>query len=471
MMNGFSPQKARAQSGFPARRRPAEVSCRHCRYAESRRLLFPVRGFPALASFLLLSGAVRSQEATAIISGPTQAVTAGSSIPVWIHFLNPSAGAISRALPAKLDARITAGGQVIPAALEARAPGDAGEEAIPAGGFVRREYTLTVPESIEGQAVLDVPMLGASRVVLDVRKPQAAASGTAEEEPSSFFERFVKDVKAHKKDYDPIDFFKNHFFGYEPFYFIAGPDRPTTKFQLSLRYQILNRGGLLAEKVPALTGLNFAYTQVSLWDVGSESSPFLDTSYKPEFLYLWERVDRGRWADWFRLDLQGGLQHESNGNPEINSELLDIGERTSYYVLSGSNGEPVKTSRSLNILYLRPTAVFGKTNRLQVTLIPRIWTYIGDLSDNPDISEYRGYADLRMIVGWNRGLQLSTSGRLGCEGDHGSLQFDLTYPLMRLFSGSLSMYLHAQYFTGYGESLLLYDRRSDAFRIGIALYR
>jgi outer membrane phospholipase A len=31
--------------------------------------------------------------------------------------------------------------------------------------------------------------------------------------------------------------------------------------------------------------------------------------------------------------------------------------------------------------------------------------------------------------------------------------------------------LQAQYFTGYGESLLLYNQRSDAFRVGFALYR
>lgn len=428
----------------------------------------PVKGrvhgwisFPAIASFLLLSGAVRGQEATAILSGPTKAVTAGDTITVWMHFLNPSAAPVSRAFPEKLDARITAGGQVFPAALQMRASADAGEAAIPPGGFARREYALSVPESIEGEAFLEVPEIGASRVILDVRRPQA----------SSFFDKYVKDANAPKSDYDPIEFFKRHFFGYEPFYFIAGADRPSTKFQLSLRYQIVSQDGALAKKVPALTGLNFAYTQVSLWDLGEVSSPFLDTSYKPEFFYLWEKVDRGGWADWFRLDLQGGLQHESNGNPEISSDLLDEGERTSYYVLKGSEGERVKTSRSLNILYLRPAAVFGKTNGLQFTLMPRIWAYVVDLSDNPDISEYRGYADLRAIVGWTRGLQLSTTGRLGDEGNRGSVQLDLSYPLMRLLGGSFGVYLYAQYFTGYGESLLLYNMKSDAFRIGIALYR
>jgi outer membrane phospholipase A len=38
-------------------------------------------------------------------------------------------------------------------------------------------------------------------------------------------------------------------------------------------------------------------------------------------------------------------------------------------------------------------------------------------------------------------------------------------------AGSFSLYLQAQYFTGYGESLLGYKQRSDIFRAGFALYR
>ena len=75
------------------------------------------------------------------------------------------------------------------------------------------------------------------------------------------------------------------------------------------------------------------------------------------------------------------------------------------------------------------------------------------------------------MLGWQRGLQISALGRIGDDGDHGSLQFDVTYPMMRRFRGSFSLYLHAQYFTGYGESLLGYRERSSVFRAGISLYR
>jgi len=208
---------------------------------------------------------------------------------------------------------------------------------------------------------------------------------------------------------------------------------------------LLNEEGPLATKVPALKGFNLAYTQTSLWDWNAPSAPFFDTSYKPEFLYAWSRVAGGQSLDWYQLDLQGGLKHESNGK----------------------NGAD---SRSLNTAYLRPTLTLGRDDGLQLTLQPRAWVYLGDLSDNPDIADYRGYADLRAILGWKRGLQLSALGRLGKDANHGSLQLDLTYPMMKIF-GSFSLYLDAQYFTGYGESLLEYNQRSEAFRVGFAIYR
>jgi phospholipase A1 len=162
-------------------------------------------------------------------------------------------------------------------------------------------------------------------------------------------------------------------------------------------------------------------------------------------MYSWERALGDR-DDWFRLDLQGGAQHESNGKGGIDS-------------------------RSLNIAYFKPTLTLGKSGSLQLSLAPRVWTYLGDLSDNPDMKDYRGYADLRAVLGWSKGVQLSALGRLGDDASHGSLQLDLTYPMMKLLSGSFSVYLHAQYFTGYGESLLLYDRRETSFRVGFSLFR
>jgi outer membrane phospholipase A len=245
---------------------------------------------------------------------------------------------------------------------------------------------------------------------------------------------------------DPIEFFRQHFFPFEPFYFIAGTESPNAKFQISLRYQVFTDRGWLAEHWSGITNFSIAYTQTTLWDWNGPSAPFFDTSYKPEVNYTWLRVDQGRWADWFRLDLQGGAQHESNGKDGADS-------------------------RSLNLAYIRPTVTFGREGKFQFSLSPKAYVYLGDLSENPDIEDYRGYVELRAILGWTDNVQLSATARAGDDFDHGSVQLDLTYPMWKLPILRSSLYLQAQYFTGYGESFLRYNERSDSFRAGFALFR
>jgi outer membrane phospholipase A len=312
--------------------------------------------------------------------------------------------------------------------------------------FAERDYFFTVPTAASGEMILEFSQISRQKLVFKINPPLATAE-TSGTKKSSFTE-LLRDAapEGSPKAFEPSRFFQEHISGYEPFYFIAGTESPNAKFQISFKYQLLNRHGYLAENYPSLERFYVAYTQTSLWDWNAPSAPFFDSSYKPEFLYAWEKIVGGEKADWFRLDMQVGLQHESNGK-------------------GGSD------SRSLNIGYVRPTLIFGEENSLQLTLQPRAWFYVGDLDDNPDLPEYRGYADLRAIVGWRRGLQLSATGRIGDIAEHGSLQLDLTYPMMRIFYSNFSVYLHAQYFTGYGESLLRYNERSSVFRVGFSMYR
>jgi len=245
---------------------------------------------------------------------------------------------------------------------------------------------------------------------------------------------------------DPVDYFRRHFFPFEPFYFIAGTESPNAKFQISFRYQLFSDECWLATKWSGVTNLSVAYTQTSLWDWNEPSAPFFDSSYKPEVNYTWLHVDGGHWGDGIRLDLQGGLQHESNGKGDIDS-------------------------RSLNIAYLRTTVTFGRIGKFQVSVSPKAFVYLGDLSDNSDLGDYRGYLELRAIVGWSDHVQLATTTRVGKDFDRASLQLDLTYPMWKLPVLRSSVFLQAQYFTGYGESLLRYNERSDSFRAGFALFR
>jgi len=394
---------------------------------------------------LCLAPFARGEDATLTVTVASESVTAGDQVSVWLNALNASSNEISWTFPQKIERKIISAQGTFDGSLELRSA-ESNAVVIAPGAFVRREYVSTVPDAVAGQVVMEFPGLNANRAVLDVQV-SAGGANAPEKKADSAFARYIKEAEPAEpgKGFEPGRFFKEHISGYEPMYFIAGTKSPNAKFQISFAYQLLNNDGPLGEKVPALKGFHIAYTQVSLWDWNGPSEPFYDTSYKPEFFYAWENVTRAQPTNWIQLDLQGGLKHESNGKNDADS-------------------------RSLNIAYFQPTLTIGRDEGLQLALQPDAWIYLGDLSDNPDIADYRGYWDLRTIAGWKRGLQLAALGQMGKEGNHRSVQLDLTYPTMRFF-GSFSLYLDVQYFAGYGESLLGYNKKSEEFRVGFALFR
>lgn len=399
-----------------------------------------------LVSLIIAGVAAPAQELVLSFSTTNTAITAGVPESLWLNILNPSSQPASWRFPESIAAKIITQTELFTNALIIQSNSNSSDVTIAPGAFARREYVLSLPTAAVGKVIIEFTGLNAGHVVLDVETPLVAS--TAQTKKKSKFSRLLKDAEPLEdgKPFDPGRFFTQQISPHEPMYFIAGDESPNAKFQISFKYQLLNETGWLAQKAPILKGFNMAYTQTSLWDLSAPSAPFLDTSYKPAFIFSWDRVVGREDVDWFRLDLQGGAQHESNGKDGVDS-------------------------RSQNILFFRPTLVFGRDDGFQLTLQPRVWGYVGGFSSgNPDLDEYRGYFDLRAVIGWRRGLQLSALGRMGHEGNNSSAQFDLTYPMMKIV-GSFSLYLQAQYFTGYGESLLRYNQRSDVFRLGFALYR
>lgn len=246
---------------------------------------------------------------------------------------------------------------------------------------------------------------------------------------------------------DEKETLEDNFSGHEPIYMLFGIDPASAKFQLSFKYRLFSKNAPLAQKWEDIPRFHFAYTQTSFWDLESTSKPFEDNNYKPELLYYRERIPLPQCFEWIsRFNFQYGVQHESNGRD---------GEFT----------------RSLNIAYIRPELVFGSPGDNQFQLSPKFWLYVGDLEENPDIAEYRGYMDFFAKYGKADDMQLSCNARVGSKFDKGSLQLDFSYPLKKLFRDNLDLFLQVQYFTGYGESLLRYDEKSTRVRVGFAIFR
>jgi phospholipase A1/A2 len=230
----------------------------------------------------------------------------------------------------------------------------------------------------------------------------------------------------------------------EPMYFLMGKNSEhgmDSRFQLSFKYRPFDPEGTVAGFVPLLSNLYFAYTQTTLWDIGSPSSPFRDTSYRPSVFYRWVGSGRNLMPDEWRF----GAEHESNGQAE-------------------------SVSRSLNTLFVRPTWSFDVTNGRRLSFLPKIQDYL-DKSGNSDIQRYRGYVDWQLRYGREDGLIVDGLYRLGTAG-YSSGQLDVSYPFSNRIFARTGAFVHLQLLSGYGETLLDFNKKGDTqIRIGLSIAR
>lgn len=230
----------------------------------------------------------------------------------------------------------------------------------------------------------------------------------------------------------------------DPMYFVVGPDRHNgadARFQLSFKYRPFDPESSIAEFAPFLSNLYFGYTQTTLWDLGEDSSPFRDTSYRPSLFYAWSGSGRKLMPDEWRI----GVEHESNGQGGVDS-------------------------RSLNTVFVRPTWHLDLSNGRRLSFLPKIYEYL-EKDNNPDIQRYRGYADWQARYGREDGLIINGLYRQG-TGGYLSGQLDFSYPLSDRIFARTGTFIHLQVFSGYGETLLDYNKQRDTqIRLGISLTR
>jgi outer membrane phospholipase A len=232
---------------------------------------------------------------------------------------------------------------------------------------------------------------------------------------------------------------------YRPVYFLLGADPEDSRFQISLKYQLFGDQCPLSRSCAWMKGINLGYTQTSSWDLESDSAPFEDTSYQPEIFFLTNNVSaRPGWLDG--LFCQAGMLHESNGR-------------------AGDE------SRSTNYVYFAPSAIlFNETSRWGIQVAPKLVYFFNNSDDtNPDIDKYRGNMELELKAGRADSLVMGANFHFASRGT--SMQLDLTYPLGMGFFKNLEFYVHAQYVDALAETLVDYEERTEAFRIGIAIVR
>lgn len=316
------------------------------------------------------------------------------------------------------------------------------------GQFFRSRYAGLLPEELSGNLVLDAVDLAAAplsvsvqgTLAMDSQTPKPAPAPRPEPNEGPQAEPVSSPIGVSQRD---ATRFAASFSPNEPNYASAGSVRPThAKSQVSLKFRLFNPD----TKTPALENFYFAYSQTSIWAIGSSSKPLYDSAYRPGAFFLDDDVSQGPFGSSSRLGFQAGVEHESNGRDGA-------------------------ASRSLNIGYVRPTLTVHLPRNYFISVSPKIYGYF-EKEDNPDIAYYRGYCDFLVKAGHPDGAQFAATLRKGTGRYPYSAQMDVSIPLKTARLGNLGGYLHLQYFNGYGESLLDYDRRvRSQFRIGLMISR
>ena len=380
--------------------------------------------------------AVASAAATLSIADPR--IQAGAEITLRLLFTNESPGFESVTVTDPLHIRVetSEGSRIV-----AFNPDKSGPIEVTPGSFVTVALTGQMPIDAQGVGTLSSTGLSANPVLVEFTSPPQAEDAMAPQAQLATDEDAGATTTRSTLIDKPPPLAVSV---YEPLYFlVGGDDGLNAKFQISLRYRLFDGSGRLAEKLWWIDDLYLSYSQTSLWDLNDLSKPFRDSSYRPRLFF--SNYDLGRLLDGrLRLGIEAGVGHESNGK----------------------EGDE---SRSFNMVYARPVLTFGDPEGLRAYIAPLVHNYLSD-DENPDLHHYRGYIDWLFGIGSKGGLDFSATVRKGTRGDYGSLELNASYPLSKLSGGDLTGWLMLQYFGGYGESLLDYDRKLDAqLRLGIAI--
>ncbi len=172
------------------------------------------------------------------------------------------------------------------------------------------------------------------------------------------------------------------------------------------------------------------HTQKSWWQLSNseESSPFRETNYEPQSS---GSATDYRFAGWTLRDVEMGYNHDSNGRSD-------------------------PTSRSWNRLYTR---LMAENGNWLVEVKP--WYVVGNTDDNPDITKYMGYYQLK--IGYHLGdAVLECEGHTGNTG-YGGAELGLSYPITK------HVRLYTQVYSGYGESLIDYNFNQTRVGVGVML--
>lgn len=249
---------------------------------------------------------------------------------------------------------------------------------------------------------------------------QEAPSQTQESSPSILEKRDKFHFLQKQGDMDILR--------HKPIYFAY--NNPLTKVQFSFKSPII-------EDIP----FYFAYSQIIFWKLRAESKPFLDATYNPEFFYRFKIPQDKHYSVDF-----GPWEHSSNGRDGVDSRSYDQTYARLNYYIELKNWILVFSSK------LRYIYNVDETNK-------DILDYVGPVEFEMRVIQlFEGWVDKGEFI-----LNVNPGGKFSDRFDKGGIQLGYNFRL-----GGLKVVpaLYIQYYSGFGETLINYDQRVEAFRAG-----
>ena len=217
---------------------------------------------------------------------------------------------------------------------------------------------------------------------------------------------------------------------YAPIYGVIGAKSSGAKLQVSFDFRLFGH-----DDGPRL---DFAYTHAFIFATDQSSVPLRAQTFSPE---VFLDIPVGK-----TLIVGGGYRHDSNGGGVTNS--VDV-----------------------NRYYLRANKTFELGSGWRLGVTPMAWGYFGNQGIAPDLDRYWGYTSLGVSIGQRDGWKLAVTGRGNPGTGKGSAEGFLSYSLAAIDDRLPHLYLFGEVFTGYGETLIDYNRNVSHARLGIALTR
>jgi len=213
-----------------------------------------------------------------VIVPPAEIPQAGKSTVFAVYFHNFSDTYLQVDIPESMMCHLSAGDDTVDVKAYATRTTSEKKISICPGCFEKVQYTLDLPSTIEGPVTMEIPDFNNTHTMFAVNNSDSMKASKSNETAPKEFETLDPLYEL----YQP--YLKN-IAAYEPMYFLVGTDPKKSKFQFSFKYRLFNAEKDLAQRYPWVKGFHIAYTQTSFWDLKSDSKPFEDTSYKPEFFF------------------------------------------------------------------------------------------------------------------------------------------------------------------------------------------